>query len=109
MRTCCLFKHVCQLVYSANADLRALNRRCGPCKLILPQLVEMAKELQGKAILAKFNCNKYNKELGISLGIKVAPTFLLYKDGEQVRCAFKHSAKSLACTCKRPVTEQVRA
>lgn len=55
--------------------------------MILPQLVDLAKELQGRAILAKFNCNKYNKELGISLGIKVAPTFLLYKDGEQVQHA----------------------
>ena len=59
-------------------------RRCGPCKLILPQLVDMAKEMEGRVHIVKFNCNKYNKELGISLGIKVAPTFLLYKNGEQV-------------------------
>lgn len=60
------------------------GNRCGPCKLILPQLVEMAEELKGRAHIVKFNCNKYNKELGISLGIKVAPTFLLYKGGDQV-------------------------
>ena len=58
--------------------------RCGPCKMILPQLEVMAKEMEGRAHIVKFNCNKYNKELGISLGIKVAPTFLLYKNGEQV-------------------------
>ncbi len=58
--------------------------RCGPCKMILPQLVVMAREMEGRAHIVKFNCNKYNKELGISLGIKVAPTFLLYKNGEQV-------------------------
>lgn len=32
----------------------------------------------------KFNCNAYNKELGIGLGIKVAPTFFLYKNNVKV-------------------------
>jgi thioredoxin 1 len=56
--------------------------------MILPQLVEMAEELKDRARIVKFNCNKYNKDLGISLGIKVAPTFLLYKHGEQVAASF---------------------
>lgn len=34
--------------------------------------------------ILKFNCNKANKELGVSLGIKVAPTFILYKNNEKV-------------------------
>lgn len=33
----------------------------------------------------KFNCNAYNKELGIGLGIKVAPTFFLYKNNVKAR------------------------
>ena len=33
----------------------------------------------------KFNCNKANKELGTKLEIKVAPTFILYKDGEEAK------------------------
>lgn len=33
----------------------------------------------------KFNCNKANKELGTKLEIKVAPTFILYKAGEEVK------------------------
>lgn len=57
---------------------------CGPCKMILPTLMQWAEELEGKVEIVKFNCNKHNKDLGISLGIKVAPTFLLYKDGQQV-------------------------
>ncbi|KAL4423146.1 hypothetical protein ABPG77_007799 [Micractinium sp. CCAP 211/92] len=57
---------------------------CGPCKMILPTLVQWAEELEGRVEIIKFNCNKYNKELGIALGIKVAPTFLLYKNGEQM-------------------------
>jgi len=57
---------------------------CGPCKLILPDLVAYSEELGEKGCVVKFNCNKYNKELGVKLNIKVAPTFLIYQDGEQV-------------------------
>ncbi|PRW05787.1 thioredoxin F- chloroplastic-like [Chlorella sorokiniana] len=57
---------------------------CGPCKMILPTLQQWAEELEGRCDIVKFNCNKANKELGVKLGIKVAPTFLLYKRGEQV-------------------------
>lgn len=31
----------------------------------------------------KFNCNKANKKIGQDLEIKVAPTFLIYKDAEE--------------------------
>jgi thioredoxin 1 len=57
---------------------------CGPCKLILPQLVELSAELEPKATIVKFNCNQHNKELAKALGIKVAPTFHLYKNGTKV-------------------------
>ena len=70
--------------------------------------MELAKELQGKAMLAKFNCNKYNKELGISLGIKVAPTFLLYKGGEQVQHALSALASLSQAACYSCSTEQTR-
>jgi len=57
---------------------------CGPCKLILPQLVTLSAELEPAATIAKFNCNQNNKELAKALGIKVAPTFHLYKHGKKV-------------------------
>lgn len=53
--------------------------RCGPCKLIYPQLVTLSAELAPAAQIVKFNCNQANKELGKALGIKVAPTFHIYK------------------------------
>ncbi len=58
-------------------------RRCGPCKMILPQLVELNAQ-DADVDLVKFNCNKENKDLGKALGIKVAPTFHLYKGGSKV-------------------------
>lgn len=57
---------------------------CGPCKMIYPELVKLSEELAGRAQICKFNCNAYNKELGKTLAIKVAPTFHLYKGGEKV-------------------------
>lgn len=57
---------------------------CGPCKAIYPKLLEFRDTYQGQVLFYKFNCNKANKELGQQLGIKVAPTFQLYKGGNKV-------------------------
>ncbi|GMH37835.1 hypothetical protein BSKO_05708 [Bryopsis sp. KO-2023] len=58
---------------------------CGPCKMMYPQLQQMAEDLKPMGVrFVKFNCNKYNKELGSGLGVRVAPTFFLYKDGVKV-------------------------
>ena len=51
--------------------------------MIYPTLVEMNSQMSDVDIV-KFNCNKYNKELGKELGIRVAPTFHLYKAGSKV-------------------------
>lgn len=56
---------------------------CGPCKMIKPILIQWSEEMKGVKFV-KFNCNKQNKDLGKALGIKVAPTFFLYKNGDQV-------------------------
>ena len=51
---------------------------------MLPLLVQMAGELKDSVKMVKFNCNKENKQLGKELGIRVAPTFHLYKKGNKV-------------------------
>ena len=58
--------------------------RCGPCKVMLPMLEDLAQDLEGKAEVVKFNCNAKNKDLGKSLNIKVAPTFHIYKKSNKV-------------------------
>jgi thioredoxin 1 len=57
---------------------------CGPCKVMLPLLEELAEELSDKIDIVKFNCNAKNKELGKTLNVKVAPTFHLYKNNNKV-------------------------
>eukprot|EP00197_Chlamydomonas_leiostraca_P011397 CAMPEP_0202867768 /NCGR_PEP_ID=MMETSP1391-20130828/9612_1 /ASSEMBLY_ACC=CAM_ASM_000867 /TAXON_ID=1034604 /ORGANISM="Chlamydomonas leiostraca, Strain SAG 11-49" /LENGTH=178 /DNA_ID=CAMNT_0049547831 /DNA_START=39 /DNA_END=575 /DNA_ORIENTATION=+ len=56
---------------------------CGPCKVMYPELVKLSQEKTNIKVV-KFNCNKQNKELGVKLKIKVAPTFHLYKNNEKV-------------------------
>ena len=82
---------------------------CGPCKMIYPSLVELSKELEPEARIVKFNCNKANKELGVELKIKVAPTFLLFKDAEKVgemTGAKLEKLKSLIADKLEPVTNE---
>ena len=57
--------------------------RCGPCKVMLPLLVKLQEE-QSDIKVYKLNCNKKNKELGVKLNVKVAPTFQLYKNKNKV-------------------------
>lgn len=58
---------------------------CGPCKIIYPTLCEMAVEYADAGVqIVKFECKKENKELGQKLGIRVAPTFHLYKNNTKV-------------------------
>lgn len=57
--------------------------RCGPCKVMLPYLVKL-QEANPDIKIYKLNCNKKNKELGMKLNVKVAPTFQLYKNSKKV-------------------------
>ncbi|MFD2671041.1 thioredoxin [Marinicrinis sediminis] len=54
---------------------------CGPCKVQLPIVEELAGELEGKATIAKVNVDD-NGDLAAQYGISSIPTLLLFKDGE---------------------------
>jgi thioredoxin 1 len=50
-----------------------------------PELVKIHEELSGQGVqVVKFNCNAANKDLAKMLGIKVAPTFHLYRSSNKV-------------------------
>ena len=49
-----------------------------------PRLVPQAKPCVQISFF-KVNCTKSFKEKGVELGIKVAPTFIFYKNGERER------------------------
>jgi len=58
---------------------------CGPCKMMLPVVEEIAKEIEGNPAMkiAKVNADE-NGELAEEYGVMSIPTFIVFKDGKEV-------------------------
>ncbi|MDR1370393.1 MAG: thioredoxin [Dysgonamonadaceae bacterium] len=56
---------------------------CGPCRMVIPIIEELAKEYEGKAIIGKVNVDE-NDEITGQFGIRNIPTILYFKNGEVV-------------------------
>lgn len=56
---------------------------CGPCRMIGPHIEDMAKEYEGKALIAKVNVD-HNPEISMKYGVRSIPTVLYIKNGEIV-------------------------
>ena len=54
---------------------------CGPCKMIAPILEEVAKDYEGKLIIAKVDVDA-NPAVPAKFGIRGIPTLILFKNGE---------------------------
>ena len=54
---------------------------CGPCKMIAPILEEVAKEYDGKLVIAKLDVDA-NTAVPAKFGIRGIPTLILFKNGE---------------------------
>ena len=53
---------------------------CGPCKAIAPILEEIAKEYDGKLLIAKCDVDS-NQGVSAKFGIRGIPTLILFKNG----------------------------
>ena len=54
---------------------------CGPCRILSPTVDDVAKEMEGKAVVAK--CNVDDCEgIAIQYGIRNIPTLLYFKGGQ---------------------------
>jgi thioredoxin 1 len=53
---------------------------CGPCKMIAPILEEVAKEYDGKVLIAKMDVDA-NQGVPAKFGIRGIPTLILFKNG----------------------------
>ncbi|HNY05261.1 MAG TPA: thioredoxin [Candidatus Egerieousia sp.] len=54
---------------------------CGPCRMIGPIVEELAKEYDGKVLVAKCNVDEA-AEAPSTYGIRNIPTLLFFKNGE---------------------------
>ena len=56
---------------------------CGPCRMVGPIVDELAKEYDGKAVMAKMDVDS-NPDTSVKFGIRNIPTILFFKNGEVV-------------------------
>ena len=56
---------------------------CGPCRALSPVVEELAKEYEGKAIVAKCNIDECD-DVPMNFGIRSIPTLLFFKGGQVV-------------------------
>ena len=56
---------------------------CGPCRMLAPVLEQVAKEIKGKATIAKIDIDSEQKTAS-NFQITSVPTLILFKDGKEV-------------------------
>jgi thioredoxin 1 len=56
---------------------------CGPCKMIGPVVEELARDYEGKAVVAKLNVDE-NPQVTARFGVRSIPTLLVFKNGQVV-------------------------
>ena len=56
---------------------------CGPCKMMLPVIDDIAKELDGKVKVGKVNVDN-NQELAIQYDVMSIPTIMVFENGKPV-------------------------
>ncbi len=57
---------------------------CGPCKMIAPVIEELAKELQGKATIAKLDIENA-QQVTERFQVTSIPTLIIFKDGNEIK------------------------
>lgn len=65
---------------------------CGPCKMIAPELEEIADEYDGKVLVGKVNVDE-EPELADKFGISSIPTVILFREGKQVTASVGYKKK----------------
>ena len=56
---------------------------CGPCRMLAPVLEQVAKDIKGKAVVAKIDIDTEQKTAA-HFQITSVPTMILFKNGKEV-------------------------
>ena len=56
---------------------------CGPCRMVGPNISELAKDYDGKLVVGKCDVEE-NDEIAAAYGVRNIPTILFFKNGELV-------------------------
>lgn len=54
---------------------------CGPCRIVVPVLEQLADEMDGKVRFARLNVDE-EQELAMRFNVSSIPTFILFKSGQ---------------------------
>ncbi len=66
---------------------------CGPCRAMAPIFEELSKEMKN-VTFAKLNVDE-NQNIASGLGVMSIPTFIIFKDGNEVDRIIGANSKSL--------------
>ncbi|MBP2634983.1 MAG: trxA 1 [Firmicutes bacterium] len=56
---------------------------CGPCKMVAPEVEAVAKNFEGRAVVAKVNVDD-NQDLASHYNVMSIPTLIIFKGGNEV-------------------------
>lgn len=57
---------------------------CGPCRMLTPIVEQLAKEMEGKMIVAKIDTDQA-QNVATKFEVTSIPTLILFKDGQPVK------------------------
>lgn len=65
---------------------------CGPCRMLAPEIEEIAKEFDGKIKVGKVDVDE-QPELCDKFGITSVPTVIIFKDGKPAHTSVGYKTK----------------